>query len=88
MPVKSLALYTVLRVVVFAAVLALLWLVFGGQVSIWAVILLSLVVTGVVSLIAFRSQSARAGAALNEIVTRIRLRYQASRAAEDIDDDE
>jgi len=41
-PVKSLALYTVLRVVVFAAVLALLW----------------------------------------------RLRYQASRAAEDIDDDE
>lgn len=88
MPVKSLALYTVLRVVVFAAVLALLWLVFGGRVSIWAVVLLSLLVTGVVSLVAFRSQSAQAGAALGDIVTRIRLRYRASRAAEDVDDDE
>ncbi len=88
MPVKSLALYTVLRVVVFAVVLALLWLVFGGRVSIWAVVLLSLLVTGVVSLVAFRSQSAQAGAALGDIVTRIRLRYRASRAAEDVDDDE
>jgi len=87
-PVKSLALYTVLRVVVFAVVLALLWLVFGGRVSIWAVVLLSLLVTGVVSLVAFRSQSAQAGAALGDIVTRIRLRYRASRAAEDVDDDE
>jgi hypothetical protein len=86
--VKSLALYTVLRVVVFAVVLALLWLVFGGRVSIWAVVLLSLLVTGVVSLVAFRSQSAQAGAALGDIVTRIRLRYRASRAAEDVDDDE
>ncbi|HEY8789017.1 MAG TPA: DUF4229 domain-containing protein [Actinopolymorphaceae bacterium] len=85
---KSLALYTVLRVVVFAVVLALLWLVFGGRVSIWAVVLLSLLVTGVVSLVAFRSQSAQAGAALGDIVTRIRLRYRASRAAEDVDDDE
>lgn len=88
MPVKSLALYTVLRVVVFAVVLALLWLVFGGRVSIWAVVLLSLLVTGVVSLVAFRSQSAQAGAALGDIVTRIRLRYRASRAAEDVDDDD
>ena len=88
MPVKSLALYTVLRVVVFAVVLALLWLVFGGRVSIWAVVLLSLLVTGVVSLVAFRTQSARAGAAMGDIVTRIRLHYRASRAAEDVDDDE
>ena len=67
---------------------ALLWLVFAGRVSIWAVVLLSLLVTGVVSLVAFRTQSARAGAAMGDIVNRVRLRYQASRAAEDIDDDE
>ena len=88
MPVKSLALYTVLRVVVFAAVLTLLWLVFGGRVSIWAVVLLSLLVTGVVSLVVFRSQSARAGAELTALVGRGRSRYRASRAAEDVDDDE
>jgi hypothetical protein len=87
-PVKSLALYTVLRLGVFAAVLALLWLVFGGRVSIWAVVLLSLLVTGVVSLVAFRSQSARAGAALAAVVDGFRRRYRASRAAEDVDDDE
>jgi len=86
--VKSLALYTVLRIVVFAVTLTLLWLVFGGRVSIWAVVLLSLLVTGVVSLLAFRHQSAQAGAALTDIVSRVRLRYRASRAAEDIDDDE
>lgn len=88
MPVKSLALYTVLRLGVFALVLALLWLVFGGRVSIWAVVLLSLLVTGVVSLVAFRSQSARAGVALTELVDGFRKRYRASRAAEDLDDDE
>jgi len=87
-PVKSLALYTALRVAIFAVVFALLWLVFAGRVTIWAVVLLSLLVTGVVSLLAFRSQSARAGAALGDIATRIRIRYQASRAAEDVDDDE
>jgi hypothetical protein len=87
-PVKPLALYTVLRVVVFAAVLALLWLVFGGRVSIWAVVLLSLLVTGVVSLIAFRRQSAQAGAALSDLVGRVRSRYRSARAAEDVDDDE
>jgi len=86
--VKPLALYTVLRLAVFAVVFALLWLVFGGRVSIWAIVLLSLLVTGVVSLIAFRRQSARAGAALTEVVDGIRRRYRASRAAEDIDDDE
>ena len=88
MPVKSLALYTALRVAVFAAVFALLWLVFGGRVSIWAVVLLSLLVTGVVSLVAFRSQSARAGVELTEVVDGFRRRYRASRAAEDVDDDE
>jgi hypothetical protein len=87
-PVKPLALYTVLRVGVFAAVLALLWLIFRDRVSIWAVVLLSLLVTGVVSLVAFRSQSARAGAALTDIVGGIRSRYRASRAAEDVDDDD
>jgi uncharacterized protein (DUF983 family) len=87
-PVKSLALYTVLRVVVFGVVLALLWLVFGSRVSIWAVVLLSLLVTGVVSLLAFRSQSAQAGAVLTGAAARVRSRYQAARAAEDVDDDE
>jgi uncharacterized membrane protein YccC len=86
--VKPLALYTVLRVVVFAVVLTLLWLIFGGRVSIWAVVLLSLLVTGVVSLIAFRRQSAQAGAALGDVVGRVRSRYRDGRASEDVDDDE
>jgi len=86
--VKSLALYTILRLGVFAAVFALAWLVFGGRVSIWAVVLLSLLVTGVVSLVAFRSQGARAGLALTGVVDGVRRRYRASRAAEDLDDDE
>lgn len=88
MPVKSLAVYTVLRLGLFAAVLALLWLVFGGRVNIWAVVLLSLLVTGVVSLVAFRSQSAQAGVALTEVVGGFRRRYRESRASEDVDDDE
>ena len=85
---RSLAVYTALRIAVFAVVFGVLWLVFGRWVSGWAVALLALVVTGAVSLLAFRRQSAEAGAALAGIGDRARHRYQTARAAEDVDDDD
>lgn len=85
---KQLALYTALRVAVLAVVFGVLFLVFGGRVSIWAVALLAIVVTGVVSLVAFRRQAAKAGVEMSAIVRRVGDRYASLRASEDIDDDE
>jgi len=86
--VKQLALYTGLRIAVLAVVFGVLYLVFHGRVSVWAIALLAVVVTGVVSLVAFRRQAALAGAQLSAIVRRVGNRYAAMRASEDVEDEE
>lgn len=85
---KSLAIYTALRAAVFIVVFGLLWLVFAGRVSVYAVVLLSLLATGLVSLFLFRKQSAEAGTALRGGLDKLKSRYRSARESEDVDDDE
>lgn len=85
---KALGIYSALRLAVFAVAFGVLWLVFGRYVSLWGVAMLAVVITAIVSLVAFRRQSRAAGESLQQVRATMRDRFEAVRAAEDIDDDE
>lgn len=85
---KTLALYTGLRVGIFAVCFAVLWLIFRDLVRTVAIVALALLIAGIVSLLALRRQSGRAGRAMARLRKAAHDRYEAARAAEDVDEED
>jgi uncharacterized protein (DUF58 family) len=82
---RTLLVYTLLRLVIFAACFAVLYLLFGGQASAWLVALLALLFTSGMSWLLLRRQGAEAGRALSGLVAQGRARLDASTRKEDVD---
>lgn len=76
--------YTVLRVAVFGAVWALLWLLTPLD-ALWSAVV-ALLVSGAISLVLLDRQRGRVGAAAGGFFARMNERIDAATRAEDIDD--
>jgi uncharacterized protein (DUF58 family) len=83
--VRTLLVYSLLRLAVFAACFAVLYLLFGRQASVWLVALLALLFTSGLSWLLLRRQGADAGRALSGLVAQARSRVDASTRKEDVD---
>jgi Protein of unknown function (DUF4229) len=85
---KALAIYTLLRLLLFGVCYLLLWALFRTWVPWTAIALLSLLITAVVSLLFLRRLGSNAGAAMVQLQRAGRDRLEAARSAEDVDDDD
>jgi hypothetical protein len=83
--VRTLAIYLLLRLAIFGACFAVLYLLFGNLASGWLIALLSLLFTSGLSLLLLRGQGDAAGRALSDAVQRVRSRFEQSRSREDVD---
>ncbi len=82
---RTLLVYTLLRLVVFAACFGVLYVLFGRLASAWLVALLALLFTSGMSWLLLRRQGADAGQALSGIVAHARARVDAAARKEDVD---
>lgn len=80
---RTFAVYSLLRLVIFAACLGVLYVLFGSQVSIWLVVMLALVFTAGLSWLLLRQRGAEAGAALTGSLRRMQNRIDQSASKED-----
>ena len=82
---RTLAKYLLLRLAVFVACFAVLYLLFGNLASGWLIALLSLLFTSGLSLLLLRRQGDQAGQALTGVAHRVQRRFNESRNKEDVD---
>lgn len=83
--VRTFLVYTLLRLVVFAACFGVLYLLFGSQTSPWVVALPALLFTSGLSWLLLRRQGAEAGQALSGGFRSVRERIDAAARREDTD---
>ena len=82
---KAFAIYTGLRLVLFAACFGVLWLVLRGQLGIFPLLLLGLVLSAILSVFVLRAARERLAGTIEDKATRISRRIDESRRAEDVD---
>lgn len=82
---RTLAVYLVLRLAIFVACFAVLYLLFGNLASPWLIALLSLLFTSGLSLLLLRKQSQEAGQAMMGVVRDARRRFHDYKSREDVD---
>lgn len=82
---RTLAIYFLLRLAIFGACFAVLYLLFGNLASGWLIALLSLLFTSGLSLLLLRGRGDAAGRALSDAAQRARRRFDAARSREDVD---
>ena len=82
---RQLLVYTLLRLVVFAACFGVLYLLFGSFVSGWAIALLALLFSSGMSFLLLRRQGAEAGRVLVGAAAAVRGRIDAAARKEDVD---
>lgn len=83
--VVAVAVYTLLRIALFAAVWAVLWFLTPLD-GLWTTVV-ALLVSGAISVVVLDRQRGRVGVAAGRFFSRINERIDASTRAEDIDDD-
>lgn len=82
---KAFAVYTGLRLVLFAACFGLLWLVLRDQLGIFPLLLLGLILSAILSVFVLRAARERLAGTIEDKATRISRRIDESRRAEDVD---
>lgn len=82
---RQVFIYTLLRLVVFAACFGVLYLLFGSHVPSLGIALLAVMFTSGMSLLLLRRQGAEAGRALTSGVAAVRERIDAAARKEDVD---
>ena len=88
LPVKEFAVYTVLRLVLFAgsfAIVAGLWLAFSDHVPVLWVLVISLVVSGAASYVLLDRQRESFAQRVDERARRASAAFEAHKAREDVD---
>jgi membrane protein implicated in regulation of membrane protease activity len=82
---KEFAIYTGLRLALFAATFGILWLAFHNWLTIWPLALVALIITSILSLFVLRSARERLAGKIESRADRLSARLEASRKAEDND---
>lgn len=82
---KEFAVYTGLRFVLFAACFGLLWVGLHNQLSVFALLLLALVLSSILSIFVLRAARDRLAGTIERRADRISKRIEESRRAEDDD---
>lgn len=85
---KDFAIYTGLRLVLFAACFAVLWFALNDWLSIFPVLLVALIVSSILSIFVLRAARDRLAGSIERRASRISSKIEASRRAEDEDEDE
>lgn len=80
---RDFAVYTGLRLVLFAAAFGLLWLVLHDRLSIFPILLLALVASAIASIFVLRTARDRLAGSIDARAQRISRRIEKSRRAED-----
>jgi CHASE1-domain containing sensor protein len=80
---RDFAIYTGLRVVLFAAAFGLFWLVLHNQLSIFPILLLALMASAIASIFVLRSARDRLAGTIEDRAKRISRKIEESRRAED-----
>ena len=82
---KEFAIYTGLRLVLFAASFGILWVALHTLLGIFPLLLLGLIVSSILAIFVLRAARDRLAANIEQRATRIASRIQAARSAEDED---
>jgi membrane protein implicated in regulation of membrane protease activity len=82
---KEFAIYTGLRLVLFAASFGILWVALHTLLGIFPLLLLALIVSSILAIFVLRAARDRLAANIEQRASRIASRIQAARSAEDED---
>jgi F0F1-type ATP synthase membrane subunit b/b' len=82
---KEFAVYTGLRLLLFAACFGILWVAFQNWVSLFPLLLLALIASSILSVFVLRAARDRLAGTIERRATRISQRIEAARRAEDDD---
>jgi membrane protein implicated in regulation of membrane protease activity len=82
---KEFAIYTGLRLVLFAASFGILWVALHSLIGIFPLLLLALIVSSILAIFVLRAARDRLAANIEQRADRIASRIQAARSAEDED---
>ena len=82
---KEFAVYTGLRLLLFAACFGILWVAFQHWVSIFPVLLLALILSSILSVFVLRAARDRLAGTIERRASRMAERIEAARRAEDDD---
>ena len=82
---KEFAVYTGLRLLLFAACFGILWVAFQNWLNIFPVLLLALILSSILSVFVLRAARDRLAGTIERRATRISQRIEAARRAEDDD---
>ncbi|GAA1606301.1 hypothetical protein GCM10009789_70570 [Kribbella sancticallisti] len=82
---KEFAIYTGLRLVLFAACFAVLWFALNNWLTIFPVLLVALIVSSILSIFVLRAARDRLAGTIEQRAARITSKLDASRRAEDDD---
>ncbi|MDX6292260.1 MAG: hypothetical protein QOH50_1335 [Kribbellaceae bacterium] len=82
---KEFAVYTGLRLLLFAACFGILWVAFQNWLNIWPVLLLALILSSILSVFVLRAARDRLAGTIERRASRMSQRIEAARRAEDDD---
>jgi ABC-type bacteriocin/lantibiotic exporter with double-glycine peptidase domain len=82
---KAFAIYTGLRLVLFAACFAVLWVALNNWLTIFPLLLIALIISSILSIFVLRAARDRLAGTIEQRASRISSRIEASRRAEDDD---
>jgi F0F1-type ATP synthase membrane subunit b/b' len=82
---KEFAVYTGLRLLLFAVCFGILWVAFQNWVSLFPLLLLALILSSILSVFVLRAARDRLAGTIERRATRISQRIEAARRAEDDD---
>ena len=82
---KEFAVYTGLRLVLFAASFAVLWFALNNWLTIFPVLLVALIVSSILSIFVLRAARDRLAGTIEQRASRMSARIEAARRAEDDD---
>jgi F0F1-type ATP synthase membrane subunit b/b' len=82
---KEFAVYTGLRLLLFAACFGILWVAFQNWLNIFPVLLLALILSSILSVFVLRAARDRLAGTIERRASRISQRIEAARRAEDDD---
>jgi F0F1-type ATP synthase membrane subunit b/b' len=82
---KEFAIYTGLRLLLFAACFGVLWVALHNWIAIFPLLLLALVITSILSFFVLRAARDRLAGTIESRAARIASRIEAARSAEDDD---
>jgi Protein of unknown function (DUF4229) len=82
---REFAIYTGLRLVLFAGAFGLLWVLLHNQLTVFPILLIALMISSIASIFVLRAARDRLAGTIEDRATRITRRLDESRRAEDTD---